>query len=812
MTLHDELLSIDTVVGYDPALGRFLTRLHDSLRADRFIDFSFMVRDVVNALGDGRAGNSPTVRLLRHLLVDEYQDVNPVQEALISALHQRSETLFVVGDDDQAIYEWRGADVTNIMTFSTRYPNATTHNLDVNYRCSTPIVASADTFAKSQLGPTRIAKTPQAAVNREPRDLRRLWLPDREQEANWIARRIATLVGAAYEEPDGSVRGLTYSDFAILMRSTRAAEQNNAARHGAYTSALNAAGIPFTMEAGGGVFDRPQVAALRDTFELLRDQAPTREQLEALYQTTILTAFPSASFEEIAQILAEWSRRIHVPAGAARQRLFPQALLHELLGAFGIAAAPPGDVVMRDIGLFSRMLQDVEAVYLSIDSRRRFSEMLNFLSNVAEGGYDTSTFDVVSRPNAVTVMTVHKAKGLEFPVVFVADVEAGRFPGRRSGYDGWLPRESIAHALQRGAYQSTPASEARLFYTAVTRAERFLYVTGAQRLPNARKDKRPSAFAQALQHSELATTVEGPFPVTIPATPRQRVEDNSFPTTFSQIRYYLNCPKQYQFRENYGFSPPIPEMFGYGRAVHATVGKLHEQFPDAAPSKEEAEALSDEIFHLKHVSPSADPETRPGPYEAARERARTIVGEYVARYENDFERERQVEKTFEIAAGQSVITGAIDLLLREADDGTVLDAQVVDFKAIEGGPNPTTNPNLDWTALALQVQLYAKAARVTLGADVELGSVHLLKDNQRVVVPVTDDAVDAATANVEWAVARILADDYPMRPHTVKCNACDFAKLCPKLRQDFREDAGVPPELKLPNGASMLVPAFSQVD
>ena len=106
------------------------------------------------------------------------------------------------------------------------------------------------------------------------------------------------------------------------------------------------------------------------------------------------------------------------------------------------------DDIMRDIGLFSRMILDVETVYMSVDSDQRFSEVLNFLQNAAETGYDVSTDDVLQRPDAVTVSTVHKMKGLEFPCVFVVDVEAQRFPKRRSSYSGWLPAGSHGRSHQ----------------------------------------------------------------------------------------------------------------------------------------------------------------------------------------------------------------------------------------------------------------------------------------------------------------------------------------------------------------------------
>jgi len=93
--------------------------------------------------------------------------------------------------------------------------------------------------------------------------------------------------------------------------------------------------------------------------------------------------------------------------------------------------------------------------------------------------------------------------GLEFPVVFVVDVEARRFPGDQRRYNGWLPAGVVGSALSRGAYQSTRAEEARLFYTAMTRAERFLYVTGCEQLPGASRRRQASPFAARLANDEI---------------------------------------------------------------------------------------------------------------------------------------------------------------------------------------------------------------------------------------------------------------------------------------------------------------------
>lgn len=807
-TANDELLDFAAVSAEDPDLGDLLVRIQDGLRADQYIDFSLMIRNVVEAVRNNAPGVENGIGLLRHLMVDEYQDVNPCQEELIRLLHQRSGTLFVVGDDDQSIYAWRGADVSNILEFQQRYGGCSVHTLSQNFRSTEPIIQASDAFAAAALGPSRIPKAPTAFANRSPQDFRVIWFPDRAAEAEWVAGRIRDLLGTAYDD-NGSIRGLTPADFAVLMRSTRQTEQDDTPRHAAFTAALENMGIPFSLEAGGGPFDRPQTAVLRSTFELLRNIPLDRNTLQQHFNSEVLPAYPNADFNALVRVLTDWIQRIHRPQGSTRIRLYPQQLVYDLLEAFNVAGTNFNDDVMRDIGLFSRMILDVETVYMSVDSRERFSEVLNFLQNAADTGYDVSTDDVLQRPDAVTVSTVHKMKGLEFPCVFVVDAEAHRFPKRRNHYSGWLPPGVMMPAITRGAYQSTPDEEIRLFYTAATRAERYLYVSGAESLPLAKRPARQSPYALRLAtHPAVDQDPAGLPNGLVQAAPRRRIEDADYPTSFTEIRYYLQCPKSYQFRERYGLNPVVPEMFGYGRTIHTSIQKLHELNPDTPPDQDQIEPVVLNTFHLKHVPKSGDPVNRPGAYENSRDRAVKITENYVAAFGGDFERERQVEAVFEIAASNCVISGSIDLLLHEDEEENILQAEIIDFKTMEGGEQPSANEDLDWTELALQVQLYARAADQVLGQNARTGSVHLLKDNQRVEVPITQEAVDAALANIEWAVTGILESDFPMRPHPDKCGGCDFRAICPGTPQNFSVLTTVPPKLHLP-GRRETARAFS---
>ena len=796
---QDEGLDLAHVAVLDAEVGTVLQLLRSLLERDQYIDFGSMIRLVVEHSANGNPAVNRALSEISHLLVDEYQDVSPSQEALIQAIHAQGSSIFVVGDDDQAIYSWRGADVSNILTFGDRYQVRTMHTLDANFRSTRAIVDVSADFIAQELGAARLPKRPNNYRDVAPRELANFLFNDRDEEADWVVNRIEQLLGTQFTEKDGTLRGLTPGDIAILMRSTRASERSGEARHNAFTSRLTAKGIPFSLEAGGNPFDRPQVSALRDVFRLLAVGNPDRAVARDVFDQRIIPAYPKADFAKFSVVLSEWGRRIHAPMGGARQRLFPQTLVFELLSALQISKHPQAPEIMREIGIFSRMIQDVEGVYLSVDSSDRFRQVSNFLEFVADSGYNVSTDDVTQRPDAVSVATVHSAKGLEFPVVFVVDCQAGRFPGKNSSYHGLIPEPLVRTAIQRGAYVGTRAAEARLFYTALTRAEAFLYVTGAAKLPGGKRANKASPFSLRMTDAELtsAINVANGLPT---AKPHARVDEAILPTSFSDIRYYLHCPMDYRFRREWGFSPAVPELFGYGRAVHVAIEKLHELHPSYPPTCDEAASVTMESFHLKHIAASGDPVNRPGAYERAKNKAVEIAQRYVTEFADDFTSRKQVEARFEIPAADCLITGSIDLLVKESQDGTIRDAEVIDFKAMEAGSDPFADPDLDWLALSLQVQLYAKAAREILQENAATGSVHLLKDNRRIQVPIDSNAVQAALANVEWAVQGILARHFPARPHPTKCKKCDFYDLCLKRPEPFDKALGVPPPIHTPDG------------
>jgi DNA helicase-2/ATP-dependent DNA helicase PcrA len=820
---NDEMLSLDDIERDDAPLGRCLKNINTRLNSDQYIDFSLMIRLVVAALESNNPEMNAALEAASHLMVDEYQDVNISQERLIGGLYSRLNSLFVVGDDDQSIYGWRGADVRNIIEFDQRYPTCSTHTLSTNFRSTNSIVTASDRFIQLELSTARIDKTPTSNSDGNIQHFGNLWFDTKQDEAEWIARRINELIGTKYIEGNGTERGLTRADFAILMRSVQGGTRNGGAPyHRDYTNALTDADIDYIIEAEGSIFERLHARVLREAMGLLRSPGYPRREAINFFNSNILPVFPNADLNRFLEILADWNNQIHRPIGGARRKVYPQLLVHELIEAFRVSTTEftNHEQVMRDLGVFSGIILDVEKVFVSIDTGNRYQSVLNFLENVAESGYDTTQVELMSRPDAVTISTVHKMKGLEFPVVFIVDVVQQRFPGRRSNYNGWLPLNLIQNPLSRGLYQSNNAGEARLFYTALTRAERFLYVTGSSNQPGLQRPKNPSPFKLRIQGLNLPEIVtdETHLPDNIERSePRMRIDEESMPTSFTEIKDYLECPMKYKFRKIYGYSPAVPELFGYGLTTHTAINRIHQLFNNTAPTREQAEQIAEDVFHLKHVFPSRDP-AREGPYERAKNASKGLVGNYTEDYPDDFIQSRSLEQRFEIKADKALITGSIDLLLREDNDGNILEARVIDFKSMDF-PEGQINPFF-WINLSLQVQLYAHAADIVLGENARTGSVHLLKatnsedNSNRVDVPITEGAIQSAIENIEWAVNRILEGEFPMRPSNSKCEECDFRKICSKQRQEFISTE-IPSPIHIPetNGVNEIrVRSFSDIE
>lgn len=796
-TMNNENILLSDIEHYDPVLYKQLLTLADNLHSDGYMDFSYAINLAVKELNKINRKEGSYVEKFKYLFVDEYQDINPIQEEFIQTLSKFLDMLFVVGDDDQSIYGWRGANVQNILTFKDRYDNVSIHKLLINFRSTEAIVDTANGFIKKTIPIERLDKEIKFNHDGNIQDLRRIWFETREDEAQWVAKRIQSLIGTTYIEynADGSERerrGLTYSDFAVLLRGIHSRNSEN--RDVQFVNAMRALEIPVKTSGEGGIFDRPYAKCILNIMELLRNaQGLNRNTVEQFFVDSVLPIFPTADKFKYMQVLQEWYSNIYTPTSLARRKVYPQNLLHELADALNLRDLED-ETAMRDLGLFSDIIKDVEQTYVSIDSEWRYREMLNFLQNIAQN-YELESVDYVSKIDAVSVSTIHKVKGLEFPVVFVVDLVAQRFPGRKSTYDGDLPQELMKGAIARGAYGNRVEDEARLFYTAITRAERILYLTGSSIHPELKNAKKPSVFFAGVENPKMREDMKMEA-LASKIQPKPRFDDTELPTDFSSVKTYLTCPYMYKLQNIYGYNATVPELFGFGLTTHTILERLHQIFKDKVPTEQEIIEVVENTFMLKHVFPSKDPINRPGSYEQAKASAQKIMKQYVSEYGSDFSRIRQDEARFELLVDNALITGSIDLLLKEDATRDIEAAEVIDFKSMDV---PDTLDDYDWREMSVQVQLYSKAAKEVIGQNAETGYVHTLKNNKRVEVPVDDKSVNNAVEVMEWAIRGILQEDFPMRACSSNCNNCDYRALCKQKWEPFQREE-IPPLINTPIG------------
>ncbi len=404
----------------------------------------------------------------RHILVDEYQDTNRAQYRLVVLLGGARGNVAVVGDDDQSIYGWRGADIRNILDFERDFPAATVVRLEENYRSAPPILDVANRVIAANTA--RRGKTLRATrAGRDPVSLVRCL--DERDEADFIVDEIR----ARRSGRDG----LMLREAAILYRTN--------AQSRALEEALRRHGLPYRIVGGTRFYDRREIRDLLAYLKLIANPADDEAFRRAI-------AVPKRGLGETTiEALAEAARAAGVPMLAAAARpdlvgMLPPAKRTALaafaafLGEMRAKAADAGvDELLRDviekIGYHEHLraegpdgLERIENVRELVTSAAEvvaddegevgLTPLDHFLQRATlVAGVDALAADA----DAVTLMTIHNAKGLEFPVVFLAGLEDGLFPLARAFEDPAMLEE-----------------ERRLLYVGVTRAERKLFLSFAE--------------------------------------------------------------------------------------------------------------------------------------------------------------------------------------------------------------------------------------------------------------------------------------------------------------------------------------------
>ena len=471
---------------YDLVAAEVFPRYQAGLRAQRAVDFDDLIALPVELLRSDAALRAKYQERFRYLLVDEYQDTNRCQLELLKLLAGERRNVCAVGDDDQAIYGWRGAEVKNILRFDRHFPGAKEVRLEQNYRSTGRILACANgVIAKN---PHRKSKQLWTSAG-EGAPVKVAALAGEEEEARHVADRIVR----------GRAEGRPWSHFAVLYRLN--------AQSRPIEEALREASVPYRVSGGPAFFDRAEVRDLlaylkvcvqrEDDVSLSRIvNVPARGLGDATLERVY--AFATARGVPLFEALRRSGEVPDLPRGAADRMLAFVDLVDRY--AFAFDRQPIGEVARRlvaEVDLYAharagvksaeaaqRKVEAIESMLRSIEgwaSRTGKKPTLpNYLAKLA---LDSRQEEGEEEREGVALMSLHAAKGLEFPVVFLIGVEEDLLPC--SGIQG------EARDLDE---------ERRLAYVGITRAREELHLTRAQaRTKRGKLEPRtPSRFLQDL--------------------------------------------------------------------------------------------------------------------------------------------------------------------------------------------------------------------------------------------------------------------------------------------------------------------------
>lgn len=762
--VYNELIDPTALVGTD--LGDCLTEYEAALGRFHYLTFGQVIAKAVEVLGDPATFHRVHDRL-RHLVVDEYQDINPAQERLIELLAQEPVQLCVVGDDDQSIYQWRGSDVSNIVTFASRWQDTESIRLEANRRSVPGIVGAATEFAASI--PGRLEKSMDSV--REPGDLEVVpWCAETPaEEANMVADAVERL----HEQ------GLRYADMAVLYRSVRTSAP-------ALLEAFDRKGIPYDCGGRTGLFMQPAICFFGELYAWFADSSWRDERFGEFRDADLShvigglkTCFclNESRTNELRRYIGDWHSflmRGHRPVNLVGD-------YYKLLEFLGVGEidpdTPAGATKLGVFARFSTVLADFENVnrrgrmIADEEGRTEFSEgrdrgksffrqLANYLLHYAKDAYEDFAGEQVSDVDAVNVLTVHQSKGLEWPVVFLPCLNVRRFPSSQSGRSSdWLIPDTVFPQDARARYDGGDSEERRLFYVAMTRARDLLYLSHFERI---NRGARPSPYIREVASEMGGIRKLASLPIPESSWESRGRDEPPMQISFSDLATYSDCPYRYRLSQALGFENQIAIELGYGRAIHHILRRIAEEARDqnAAPTWDDIQALLNAEFFL----PFADKPT----YGRMRTAAQWLIQKYTRDYEQDLKRIWATERPFEVNTGDCIVNGRADVIL-DKEDGQPDRLAIVDYKS-------SNDPRTD-ERYAQQLAVYAAAGRGE-GLDVVAGYLHDLAKSDRRAVDVSDAPVAGALEWVQDGVAAIRAGHFPSNASHEKCETCDYRSIC----------------------------------
>jgi DNA helicase-2/ATP-dependent DNA helicase PcrA len=764
---------------------------HQRLLAEvGLVDFGDQIHRTLDLLRERPAVLAQLRERYRWILVDEFQDTNHAQLEMLKLLAGEPVNLTVVGDDDQAIYRWRGAAAANLLAFRRLYPACREVVLTENYR-STQAILDVAARLVSFNNPYRLEAI--AGIDKRLRSDRRDRTPVRHLRFDTVS---AEADGVA-EEVDRRLRsGVRPRDVAILVRSNDDADP--------FLRALNVKGIPHRFSGSRGLYAREEVRLLVSFLRVLanpedsvslfylaasevyrvpemellrlnqyaqRKTRPLLEVLRGLPENEDLKSLSGATREAASRLLADVERAAEeVPRRRTGEVLYGYLQWSGLLGRLAKEASAEAEAKVRNI---ARFFEAVKA-YGDVAEHDRVPSFVAHLELLRDAGDDPAVAEADPDADAVHVLTVHKAKGLEFPVVFLVGCAESKFPLQRRGEKVSLPEDLVREEAEVGSGHLH--EERRLFYVAMTRAMDELVLTSAADYgtTRARKVSRFVVEALDLPHpappprksralEALARHQASPEPR--PGPERPIPEDEVLRLSHSRIDDYETCPLKFRYVHVLRVPLLAHHTVVYGHAIHEAVRRMFEARLAGHDFSEEDLVGA---FRTAWISE--------GFLSREHEERRLRVGEETLR--RFFNEERAstwaptaVEEEFTFDVERNRVQGRYDLVAEQDGRVTILDfktGEVADLKAAQKRADES-----------LQLDIYALAHLRTKGRLPDRVELRFLESGLVAGRAPTLEDVSRTEERIRTAAEGIRRRDFHPRPTWMACGQCPFREICP---------------------------------
>lgn len=411
------------------------------LEKHNYIDFSLLIFQTIQEIKENDILKKE-LSDIKYLIVDEYQDVDDLQEKIIQLISSFGANVCVVGDDDQTIYQFRGSNADNMITFSDRYLDVKQVRLEKNFRCEKSIVDIADTVISQNQN--RLSKK---MIPRDDASAGNVFADRYETEEYYqsIAERISNLHD----------QGIPYNEIAILFRKGKFVKKME--------QALYAKGIPVSADSAERFFCGTYFVCFKDTIEALKEK--DRSIITSIWDKYV-------EFSKLRQGV----RKLCAYSGQVYRI---SEILLDFCADIDFLNDNYDDVFERKNTLdgMVKILDDYDEIFHDRQVSARIDGLIRFLENRAMNEYKYHNFAEDNKNDSVQIMTVHKSKGLEFHTVFLPELQDKQFPVGNVGGKKYWSVLGGAFEENKDVYRTSLEDERKLFYVAVTRAKKNLYLS-----------------------------------------------------------------------------------------------------------------------------------------------------------------------------------------------------------------------------------------------------------------------------------------------------------------------------------------------